>query len=489
MYMRLVSWVGGNDIDAAAATSSKPGAIASTIAAVAFSELHLLYNYPEGKTAAYLAWLGAKTSAPIFARFEQLQSPIDYHDIYIAADRLLAELAAASSEPIAVLISPGTPAMQSVWILLGKTKYRVIFYQSTVEQGVQQVDIPFEIAAEYVPKQDQQLLQLSAGQVNASAAFDDIVTQNPLMETLKRQATVLALRDVPVLIYGETGTGKELFATAIHNASLRKDRAFVPVNCGAIPQELIDSVFFGHEKGAFTGAISKHDGVFKQADGGTLFLDEFGELPLNVQVRLLRVLQSGEVTPVGASKPIKVDVRIIAATNRDLLQEVAAGRFREDLFYRIAVGVLKLPPLRERSGDISLLAETLLSGIYSTLTDTVHKKLSAGAKNLILKQPWRGNIRELQSTLLRASLWATGNKITAADIQQALFSMPDSKSGLLERDVSQGIDIQELMAEIVQHYIPRALAEVKDNKTKAAELLGLKNYQTLNNWIEKYNVN
>lgn len=486
--MRLVSWIGGNDLDASEAKAGQPGAIAATLASASFAELHLLYSYPEKRVLSYLSWLSSQHGLPVAKRKAELASPIDFHDIYQAADAFLTDLTQAGTEPIAVLLSSGTPAMQAVWILLGKTKYPVTFYQASPEQGVQQVDIPFEIAAEYVPKQDQQLLQLSAGQVNASAAFDDIVTQNPLMKTLKQQATMLAAREVPVLVYGETGTGKELFATAIHNASPRNKHAFVPVNCGAIPPELIDSVFFGHVKGAFTGALNNHDGVFKQADGGTLFLDEFGELPLNVQVRLLRVLQSGEVTPVGASKPIRVDVRIIAATNRDLLQEVAAGCFREDLFYRIAVGVLKLPPLRERSGDISLLAETLLSGIYASLSDGEHKKLSADAKNLILKQPWRGNIRELQSTLLRASLWATGNKITAADIQQALFSMPDSKSGLLDRDVSQGVDIQELIAEIVQHYIPRALAEAKDNKTKAAELLGLKNYQTLNNWIEKYNV-
>lgn len=486
--MRLVSWIGGNDLDAAEAKTDQPGAVAATLASASFTELHLLYSYPEKRVSHYLSWLSSLHGLSVAKRKADLASPIDFHDIYLAADALLADLTQASSEPISVLLSSGTPAMQAVWILLGKTKYPVTFYQASPEQDVQQVDIPFEIAAEYVPKQDHQLLQLSTGEVHASAAFDDIVTQNPLMKTLKQQATMLAVRDVPVLVYGETGTGKELFATAIHNASVRKDRAFVPVNCGAIPPELIDSVFFGHVKGAFTGAVNNHDGVFKQADGGTLFLDEFGELPLNVQVRLLRVLQSGEVTPVGASKPIKVDVRIIAATNRDLLQEVAAGRFREDLFYRIAIGVLKLPPLRERSGDISLLAEKLLSDIYSTLADAEHKKLSADAKNLILKQPWRGNIRELQSTLLRASLWATSTKISAADIQQALFSMPDSNSGLLDRDVSQGIDIQELMTEIVQHYVPRALAEAKDNKTKAAELLGLKNYQTLNNWIEKYNV-
>jgi len=484
--MRLVSWIGGNDIDAATGKSSKPGAILSTVKAEAFAELHLLYNYTEAETAPYLVWLKTQTQAPIRARSESLRSPIDFHDIYIAADRLLTELAAASKEPIAVLISPGTPAMQAVWILLGKTRHKVTFYQSTVEQGVQQVDIPFEISAEFIPSRDLKLTDLAAGQVQANAAFNDIVTQNPEMNKLKQQATVLAARDVPVLIYGETGTGKELFATAIHNASPRATRAFIPVNCGAIPPELIDSMLFGHKKGAFTGANADHVGVFKQADGGTLFLDEFGELPPSVQVRLLRVLQSGELTPVGETKPIRVNVRVIAATNRDLLQEVAAGRFREDLFYRIAVGVLKLPPLRQRAGDITLLAESLLAGIVKDLNAADHKKLSAEAKNLILKQPWRGNIRELQSTLLRASLWATGNKITATDIQQALFTMPDGQAGILGRDISQGIEIEEIIGEVAQHYITRAMADAQGNKTKAAALLGLGTYQTLGNWIKKY---
>ncbi len=486
--MRLVCWIGGNDIKAASGESNKVGAIASTINAEDFASLHLLYNYTEAEVTPYFAWLRAQTKAPVAARYEALKSPIDFHDIYITADRLLTELAAASKEPIAVLISPGTPAMQAVWILLGKTRHKVRFYQSTVEQGVQQVDIPFEISAEFIPSRDLKLTDLAAGQVQANAAFNDIVTQNPEMNKLKQQATVLAARDVPVLIYGETGTGKELFATAIHNASPRATKAFIPVNCGAIPSELIDSMLFGHKKGAFTGANTDHVGVFKQADGGTLFLDEFGELPPSVQVRLLRVLQSGELTPVGETKPIRVNVRVIAATNRDLLQEVAAGRFREDLFYRIAVGVLKLPPLRQRAGDITLLAESLLAGIVKDLNAADHKKLSAEARNLILKQPWRGNIRELQSTLLRASLWATGNKITATDIQQALFTMPDGQAGILGRDISQGIEIEEIIGEVAQHYITRAMADAQGNKTKAAALLGLGTYQTLGNWIKKYTI-
>ncbi len=487
--MRLVSWIGHADIEAVVKQSSQPGAIASTLKNVTFSEVHLLNNYTDERVPAYLSWLADNTECALSSRLVSLSSPIDFHDIYIAADRLLTDLAAVSSKPIAVLLSPGTPAMQAVWILLGKTKHKVTFYQSTLEQGVQKVDIPFEIAAEFIPKhQDQQATRLATGQVPTNAAFDDIITQNPHMLALKQQATTLAARNIPVLIYGESGTGKELFATAIHNASPRAKKPFIAINCGAIPPELIDSTLFGHVKGSFTGAANESAGCFRQADGGTLFLDEFGELEPAAQVRLLRALQSGEVQPVGAAKSSKVDVRLITATNKDLLKEVVEGRFREDLFYRAAIGVLHLPPLRVREGDLLLLSERILESINAQLDHAEHKKLYADAKNLILKQPWRGNIRELQSTLLRASLFAAGNKITAADIQQALFAMPEGVVDILGRDVSQGIDIQELISEVIQHYIPRAMAESQNNKTKAAELLGFKYYQTFNNWIKKHGI-
>ena len=488
--MRFVSWIGGNDLKAL--QDQAQGPVCSTVQAFEFSELHLLYNYPKKQVQPYLSWLQEKFINKISSQAVALRSPVDFHDIYLAADTLLSKLTAKSEESIAILLSPGTPAMQAVWILLGKTKYKVEFYQSSVEQGVEPVQIPFEIAAEYLPQkklpEPKRFSQLAAGDVPVNAAFDDIITQNPHMLTVKSRATVLAKHDVPVLIYGESGTGKEIFATAIHNASQRANKSFIAVNCGAIPPDLIDSVFFGHMKGAFTGANTNKDGFFQQADGGTLFLDEFGELEPAVQVRLLRVLQSGELTPVGASQSISVDVRIIAATNRDLIQDVAAGRFREDLFYRIAVGVLHLPPLRQRQGDILLLSEYLLTVICEELKLPKDKKFSAEAKNLILKQSWCGNIRELQATLLRAALWSTDKLISAIDIQQALFAMPESSEGVLGRDISQGVDIQELIDDIVQHYVPRALSEAQGNKTKAAEFLGLSNYQTLSNWIKKHNV-
>ncbi len=241
-------------------------------------------------------------------------------------------------------------------------------------------------------------------------------------------------------------------------------------------------------KGAFTGATVDKAEVFDQTDGGTLFLDEFVELEPQVQVRLLRVLQDGKFTPVGATREKTVNVRIITATNKKLMVEVSEGRFREDLFYRIAVGVLHLLPLRERQGDISLLADTLLAAIGTDDKGLENKEISVDARNVILKQAWQGNVRELHSTLLRASLWSQGAIITAADVEQALFRMPEREIGVLGRDISQGIDINQVISEVSTHYIERALTEANGSKSKAAEMLGIKNYQTLNNRMEKYGI-
>lgn len=488
----LITWLGGRDIEAIGTPNEGP--IVTTLQATEFNRIILLNSYPEAQLRAFRAWLvecfGAY-SLDIETHQETLRSPIDFSSIYQVADRHLQALDYAGHS-VSVLLSPGTPAMQAVWILLGKTKYPVTFYQSSREQGVEQVDIPFNIAAEYIPSaaavDDQHLVNLINDQAPVHAAFDDIITQDPNMLRLKKQAQILAERDVPVLIQGETGTGKELFARAIHNASKRSNKPFIALNCGAIPPELIDTTLFGHKKGAFTGAASDRAGVFQQASGGTLFLDEFGELTPAAQVRLLRVIQEGLVTPVGAQKEEPVDVRIITATHRNLIEDIATGDFREDLFYRVAVGVLTLPPLRSREGDLLHLAENLLAGLAKQDDVLKDKKLSVDAKNLILLHRWPGNIRELRSTILRASLWSSEGHISREDMQQAFFHRASTQTGLLEREVSQGIDIQSIISELVGHYIPKALSAAQGNKSRAAELLGLKNYQTLNNWMDKHNV-
>lgn len=296
----LVCWIGGNDLKAA--TGGLPGPIFSTLRAANFSRVELLCSYPRLEMEAYRDWLAAQTPVPLAVTQVPLISPVDFAEIYEAAEQHLRQLQTAG-ESLAILLSPGTAAMQAVWILLGKTRYPAIFYQSSLEQGVQQVNIPFEIAAEYVPAasviSSSSLSNMALQATPVDAAFDNIITRNKNMLLLKQQAQVLAQKLVPVLVYGETGTGKELFARAIHNAGPRSDKPFVAVNCGAIPPELIDSTLFGHKKGAFTGAIADRPGVFQQSDGGTLFLDEFGELAADVQVRLLRVLQEGVCTPVG----------------------------------------------------------------------------------------------------------------------------------------------------------------------------------------------
>ena len=485
----LICWIGGNDLDAV--TGKEQGPICATLKAELFQSVELLYNYPEEKVKPYLDWLTQHVDTPIHAHPAPLTSPVNFGEIYQQANQHLSRLQ-GDNQNIAILLSPGTPAMQAVWILLGKTRFPCTYYQSSREAGVQQVDIPFEVAAEYIPAagglNSAQLSQLAALDAPVNAAFDSIITRNPRMQTLKAQAQILAQRDVPVLIYGETGTGKELFARAIHNASNRAGAPFIPLNCGAIPPELVDSVLFGHKKGAFTGAVADKPGVFAQANGGTLFLDEFGELEPAVQVRLLRVLQEGTFVPVGGSKEIKVDVRLITATHRNLMEAVANGDFREDLFYRVAVGVLHLPPLREREGDLSLLADSLLKLLGEQDASLKGKKLSVEAKKVILKHPWRGNVRELQSTLLRAALWSQGDNLTAEDIRQALFQMPEKNTGLLNRDVSQGIDINELCDDVMRHYIPLALDAAQGKKSKAAELLGMNNYQTLDHKMKKLNI-
>ncbi|RBO79588.1 sigma-54 interaction domain-containing protein [Marinomonas aquiplantarum] len=487
----LFSWIGETDLRAASSDTPLDAPISSTLSKCSFDRVILLCSYPKARSIPYIEWLKRKTSDVIESYQETLVSPVDFEAIFHVTDKHLSAFKTINAD-ISILLSPGTPAMQAIWILLGKTKYSARFYQSSKEQGVQEVKIPFDISAEYTPLATKltntQLTELSNDGVSSSAAFENIITQNPVMQRLKHQAEILAKREVPVLIQGETGTGKELFARAIHNASARADKPFVSVNCGAFPTELVDSMLFGHKRGAFTGANSDHQGFFQQANGGTLFLDEFGELEPFVQVRLLRALQEGEVTPVGAMKSQHVDVRVICATHKDLMQAISEGTFREDLFYRIAIGVLSLPPLRERQGDMLLLIEQMLDALILQDSLLKGKKFSVIAKSALLNHTWPGNIRELKSTILRASLWGSGDIITAEDIQQAFFKYPDKNTNLLEKDVSQGIDIQNIISEVVGDYIPKALQVAQGKKAKAAELLGLNNHQTLDNWIKKHNV-
>jgi len=247
--------------------------------------------------------------------------------------------------------------------------------------------------------------------------FKDIVTHSVRMLAVLRTAEKAAASSIAVLIEGESGVGKELIARAIHGSGERRAKPFVAVNCGAIPENLVESVLFGHEKGAFTGAAERHAGKFLEAAGGTLFLDEIGELPLAAQVKLLRALQEGEIDPVGAKRPVKVDVRIISATNRDLIAEVRAGRFREDLYYRLCVFPISVPPLRERAEDIPHLVRHFLLRFSAEEGKRV-RGVSAQALAMLMGFSWPGNVRQLENAIFRAVVLAEGDEIGIAEFPQ-----------------------------------------------------------------------
>jgi DNA-binding NtrC family response regulator len=252
--------------------------------------------------------------------------------------------------------------------------------------------------------------------------FDDLVATSSEMKQVFRLGTRAAQSDIPVLIEGESGAGKELIARAIQGSSARSGKPFVTVNCGAIPENLIESILFGHEKGSFTGASDKHLGKFQEADGGTLFLDEIGELRLDMQVKLLRALQEGEVDPVGSKRPVKVDVRIIAATNRDLGAMASDNTFREDLYYRLNVFPVLVPSLRDRTGDIAPLARHFIERFSAEENKTV-SGLTTQASQLLEKFNWPGNVRQLENTIFRAVVLCDGQLLDVCDFPQIAAAM------------------------------------------------------------------
>lgn len=259
----------------------------------------------------------------------------------------------------------------------------------------------------------------------------EIVTASPAMETLLAEARLAAQSGAALLIQGESGTGKELLARAIHRASPRHTRPFVAINCGAIPAELLESELFGHVKGAFTGAGRDHPGLFQSADGGTVFLDEVGDMPLPLQVKLLRVLQEGEVRPVGATEARRVDVRILSATHRDLDEAIAEGRFREDLFYRLNVVNLTLPPLRARREDIPLLAQHFLATLAARYQRRIHG-FAPDALDMLAAADWPGNIRQLHNVLEQCVALCPTSTIPAALVARALRDKPAEIQPLAE---------------------------------------------------------
>jgi two-component system response regulator PilR (NtrC family) len=325
--------------------------------------------------------------------------------------------------------------------------------------------------------------------VETKFSFDNILGQSPKMLAIYELMEKVAPTKTNILITGESGTGKELVAKAIHFNSPRREKAFVTVNCGAIPENLLESELFGHMKGAFTGAMYNKRGLFEVADEGSIFLDEVGELPLSMQVKLLRILQDKEFTRVGGTEPIKVDIRIISASNKDLEEAVREKKFREDLYYRLNVIQIKLPLLRERREDIALLTEHFIKK-YAQELDKNIREISPDAMKVLLHYDYPGNVRELQNIIERAVALETSNTLTAENLE----SYMDEQRGVKSMDDSlfdipaEGIDLEKVVEELERNLLLKALQRAKGVKKKAAELLNI-NFRSIRYRLEKYGIN
>ena len=340
-----------------------------------------------------------------------------------------------------------------------------------------------------------ELNQAIAGTENSEFHFEGVIGKNGGIEKIYQLIRKVATSNTNILISGESGTGKELVARAIHLNGPRKNKPFVAVNCGAIPENLIESELFGHVRGAFTGAVADHTGLFKQADQGTIFLDEVGELPLHLQVKLLRVLQDKSFTPVGGSKPLKVDVRVISATNRDLRKELDEGRFREDLYYRLNVVQMVMPPLRSRRDDIPILAHYFLRK-FANSHDKKVEEVSSGALMQLMNYSYPGNVRELENILEHAVAVTNKNILTEEDLPQHLKGVSITEDAEIfektapggpEHFFSKGLSLDTELETHEKCILLGALKRANGVQKKAAEILGI-NYRSLRHRLEKYDL-
>ena len=313
-----------------------------------------------------------------------------------------------------------------------------------------------------------------------SMQTETVIYKDAATEKVLQLAKQIAPSTASVLITGESGTGKEVFAKFIHANSKRASAPFVAVNCAAIPENLLESELFGYEKGAFTGAVARHIGKFEEANGGTLLLDEISEMDIRLQAKLLRVLQERQIDRIGGKKPVDVDVRILATSNRDMRQEVLNKTFREDLYFRLNVVNLALPPLRERKGDILPLAEYFVKK-YSELNDLPVKPLAKKTQEMLLAYDWRGNVRELENTMHRAVLMSTENEIS----EDAVLLMPSIEQTPAESPAGTDTLVGRTVADVEKDLIISTLKHTLGNRTHAANILGI-SIRTLRNKLKQY---
>lgn len=324
-------------------------------------------------------------------------------------------------------------------------------------------------------------ISLLREKIKTSYTLENIIGKSSKMQELFIMIPKIAQSNSNVLITGESGSGKELVATALHNLSLRRDKNFVAINCAAFPEGLLESELFGHMKGAFTGALYNKQGLFEIADGGSLLLDEICEMSINLQAKLLRVIESGMFRRVGGTNDIKVDVRIISSTNKNTKEEIEAGRFREDLYYRLNVVPINIPPLRERKEDIPLLVEHFLKKVSDP-----PKRISPAAMNILIDHSWKGNVRELENVIERMALLVDKEEITPGDLPSDIIKYPGDRKFVPEL-TNKGVNIDEIIGDIEKRYLLNALDLVGGVKTDAAKLLKL-SFRSFRHRLQKYGI-
>lgn len=466
----LLSFIGDNDCY----PNEKPGAVLAILHQSQFDKVCLFYNHEKYlKPASEILSYCAKHFPKLTVEYKEAltANPTDYNTVYPAmyqaVKRILRE---NKNSKYTISLTSGTPTMHACWIFLRQggvidaqliqisreSKISEVTFELDDFPKIQNID-EIKVAMTKLARENKNLIN------RLQRPQDNLIGESPEILKVKEQIAIFADTNIPIFIEGETGTGKELVAEAIHYHSSRKEKSLVKINCGAIPSELFESEFFGHTKGAFTGAVADKEGKFKLADGGTILLDEIADLPLNMQTKLLRVLQDGAFVPVGGAKEERVDVRIISATHTDIREMVKNKLFREDLFYRLVHTEIKLPPLRDRGHDKILIAQSILEQLR--LKYGKSKTLDKSAIDLILKYPWPGNIRQLKNALETAFVYP--GEILSAENINVIEIEPAGKSIFVPEE---GVDLDN---EILPKYYEAALKRTNGNAEQAAKLLNL----------------
>jgi two-component system response regulator AtoC len=428
---------------------------------VRYGTLWLLATADNLRSTEVLAEEARAFVPDVYIHVVTLSDPSDYEQLFTTVRPVLAALPGG---PVDVLLSAGTPQAQATWLLLVKAE----LLRARMLKVVPAAFVPdphphpvVEVRVDFAGFPEIRALREEIGRLRARVAPHGLVGESLPIVALRARLDAVARSDVPVVVHGETGTGKELVAEAIHKASPRAKGPWVAENCGAFAEGVLQSELFGHERGAFTGAAGRRRGLFEVADQGTLFLDEVGEMPLSTQATLLRVLQDGTLRRVGAERPIRVDVRLVVATHRDLAARVRDGTFREDLYYRLRGATLEVPPLRARVGDLELLVSHFLAGRQLSPTPAVWRALRAWN--------WPGNVRELRAEVLRWGVFCE-DRVTLADLSAELRGEDTREEPSEARAVRP---LANVVAEAEHAAIAHAMSVTEGNLSQAARALGI----------------